>query len=175
MSIDMLEECDSKYAISVNKAWALSKSWKRASIIWRTLDHIFALGAFAASMFVTYMAAEYSNKENVIIIVSSFAALLTLMGFACNPIKYMTNYRIAFQVLNTALVENTDAKGNIKNGEKGRKAIIDAIIRGEKYIGRTYAVFQNYSIDECPDDKDGSIEYDVTNMDKPIDKKEMLT
>lgn len=43
-------------------------------------------------------------------------------------------------MLNTALIENTDSEGNIKNGEIGRKKIIDAIIKGEIYIGKTYDI-----------------------------------
>lgn len=150
MSKKTQEECNRKYAISINKTWALSKSWKRAAIIWRTFDHVFVLGSFAASMFAIYIAAESSNKESSIIIASAIAGLLTLMGFACNPSKYMTNYRMAFQILNAALVENTDSEGNINNNEYARKQIIDAIICGEKYIGKTYDAFlqsdrENYS------------------------------
>ena len=132
---------------------ALSKSWKKAAIIWRAFDHILVLGSFVASMFATYIAAEFTNKERTIIIASAVAGLLTLMGFACNPSKYMTNYRIAFQILNAALIENTDENGNIKNTEYARKAIIDAIIYGEKYIGKTYDVLPNYSKGKGFDDK----------------------
>lgn len=70
------------------------------------------------------------------------------MGFACNPIKYMTNYRAAFQVLNAALIENTDDKGNIIDEVGGRMAIIQTIKKGEQYIGRTYDVNINFDENE---------------------------
>ena len=98
------------YNISLKKAWALSKSWKRAAIIWRTLDHIFSIGSFAASVAVIFVSGISKNDDNTsvinlaIIFFSSLAALLTLTGFACNPTKYMTNYRMAFQLLNQSCI-----------------------------------------------------------------------
>ena len=133
------------YTISLSKAWALSKSWKRAAIIWRTLDHFFSIGSFASSVAVIFISGISNNASNPsainigIICFSSLAALLTLTGFACNPTKYMTNYRLAFQVLNQALVENTDENGRISN-ENGFEIIRDAITKGEQYIGQTFDV-----------------------------------
>lgn len=127
-----------KYIISLDKAWSLSKEWKRAAIIWRTLDHIFSIGSFLASISVIYISA--ANKDDtLVIILSSIAATLTLTTFACNPGKYMSNYRSAFQILNEALVLNTDDSGMI-NTPDGCEIIQKAIITGEKYIGRTFDV-----------------------------------
>ena len=50
-----------KYTITLEKAWSLSKEWKRAAIIWRTLDHFFVLGSFGFSMATVYLAAEVEN------------------------------------------------------------------------------------------------------------------
>ena len=136
-----------EYAITLDKAWSLSKEWKKTAIIWRTLDHIFVLGSFTASIFAAYIAAESDNGTSIIIILSSLAALLTLIGFACNPSKYMTNYRKAFDILNDALVTNTDADGQLINGDNGRNTIIEAIKQGEKYIGKTF------DVDECTKDE----------------------
>lgn len=135
-----------EYTITLDKAWSLSKEWKKAAIIWRALDHIFVLGSFTASMFAAYIAAESDNGTSIIIILSSLAALLTLMGFACNPSKYMTNYRKAFDILNDALVSNTDAEGQLIKNDN-RVAITDAIKRAEKYIGKTFDV-DEYAEDE---------------------------
>jgi len=133
------------YKISLTKAWSLSKSWKRAAIIWRTLDHVFSIGSFGSSVAVIFVCGISKNDDNArliniaIIFFSSLAALLTLTGFACNPTKYMTNYRMAFQVLNQSLVENTDETGEVV-GENGFVLIREAIIKGEEYIGKTFDV-----------------------------------
>lgn len=128
-----------EYNITLNKAWSLSKEWKMAAIIWRTLDHVFVLGSFMASMLATYVAAERENDNNIIIVLSAIAAFLTLMGFACNPSKYMTNYRKAFDVLNDALISNTDVEGKLTSAD-GHRGIVEAIKRAEKYISKTYDV-----------------------------------
>lgn len=133
------------YKISLTQAWSLSKSWKRAAIIWRTLDHFFSVGSFASSVAVIFISGISNNASNpsviniAIICFSSLAALLTLTGFACNPTKYMTNYRMAFQILNQALVENTDENGGVID-ENSFGKIRDAITKGEHYIGRTFDV-----------------------------------
>ena len=101
---------NSQSAITLSKAWMLSKSWKRASIIWRFLDHFFAVGSFTASISTVYIASGVSEENPLIIVLSSIAAFLSLSGFACNPRKYMTGYRKAFQELNHALVEHTDER-----------------------------------------------------------------
>ena len=51
----------------------------------------------------------------------------------------MSNYRSAFQILNEALVLNTNDSGMIKTPD-GYELITKAIITGEKYIGRTFEV-----------------------------------
>lgn len=127
-----------RYAITSDKAWRLSKEWKNCALIWQTLDHIFTIGSFAASVGTIYIVSETDVSRFAIVTLSSISAILTLMSFACNPSKYKTNYRAAFQVLNEALVENTDKNGEIKNGDDNRKAIVDAIKQGERYIGNTF-------------------------------------
>ena len=127
----------SDYAITDEKAWKLSKEWKRAAIIWQTLDHVFTIGSFAASVGTIYIVAETDASHFLIILLSSISAILTLMSFACNPTKYKTNYRAAFQILNDALVENTHTDGRIQT-DKNRKAVINAIKQAERYIGNTY-------------------------------------
>lgn len=131
---------NTKYVITLDKAWSLSKRWKRTAMIWRLLDHILVMGSFASSISVVYIASEFSEAKAIIVVLSSLAALLTLMSFACNPGKYMTNYRRAFDSLNDALVSHTDTEGRLTNEEQGRKAIIEAIMQGEKYIGRTFDI-----------------------------------
>ena len=128
-----------KHAITVSRAWSLSKLWNRSAIIWRTLDHVFSIGSFGASMGTVYVAAATPEKLIAIIILSSVAAILTLTGFACNPNKYMTGYRLAFQVLNQALIENTNIEGDFKD-ENSRTDVIKAIKQGEIFIGKTYDV-----------------------------------
>lgn len=90
-------------------------------------------------MGTVYVAAANPEKLIAIIILSSVAAILTLTGFACNPNKYMTGYRLAFQVLNQALIENTNIEGDFKD-ENSRTAVIKAIKQGEIFIGKTYDV-----------------------------------
>lgn len=133
----MFEKQNQKY-FGIDKAWDLSKSWKRAVIIWRTLEHFFVVGSFAASVSVIYISAEYPGNKEIVIALSSIAAILTIMSFACNPTKYMTNYRMAFEVLNDALISNTDKDGNFNGTDEGWKEIIEAVKQGEKFIGRTY-------------------------------------
>ena len=133
-----------KYTINLNKAWSLSKSWKKAAIIWRTLDHIFAIGSFSFSIVVVFICSVMDDTRLLSIIFSSLAAILTLVGFACNPTKYMRGYRRAFQVLNAALVLHTDEHGNIKNTQNGYLAIQEAIIKGERFIGKTFEVDNPY-------------------------------
>ncbi len=128
------------YNITLDKAWSLSKEWKRAAIIWRTLDHFFVLGSFGLSMATVYLAAEVENATLGIIVLSSLSGILSMTGFACNPVKYMTNYRAAFQLLNEALVDNTDEKGELIKNPEGRKAITQAIKKAEQYIGRTFEI-----------------------------------
>lgn len=129
---------NSPKAITLSKAWMLSKSWKRASIIWRFLDHFFAMGSFAASISTVYIASGASEDNPLIIVLSSISAFLSLSGFACNPRKYMTGYRKAFQELNHALVEHTDESGRYRSLPKDRDAVMRAIQRGERYISETY-------------------------------------
>ena len=129
-----------KYTITLEKAWSLSKEWKRAAIIWRTFDHFFVLGSFGFSMATVYLAAEVENATLWIIVFSSLSGILSMMGFACNPVKYMTNYRAAFQLLNEALVDNTDENGKLTNNSEGRKAITQAIKKAEQYIGCTFEI-----------------------------------
>lgn len=118
---------NAKRAITLSKAWMLSKSWKRAAIIWRFLDHFFAIGSFAASILTVYIASGASEDDPLIIVLSSISAFLSLSGFACNPRKYMIGYRKAFQELNQALVEHTDENGNYRSFSYGRDAVMRAI------------------------------------------------
>lgn len=129
-----------KKRFDIEKAWELSKSWKKAVIIWRTVEHFFVVGSFAASIITIYISAEYPDLNEIVIVLSSIAAVLTVMGFACNPTKYMTNYRMAFELLNDALVSNTDKNGNFNGTDEGWKEIVEAVKQGEKYIGKTYEV-----------------------------------
>lgn len=128
-----------RYAITVSRAWSLSKEWNRSAIIWRTLDHVFSIGSFALSIITVYIAATTPEDQIAIILLSSFAAILTLTGFACNPNKYVSGYRLAFQVLNQALIENTNKEGDFKD-ENSRTVVIKAIKQGEIFIGKTYDV-----------------------------------
>lgn len=129
-----------RYAISLSKAWSLSKLWLRTSIMWRVLTHIFAVGASAASFAVVYISKSGQNSDHIVIILSLLSALLTLVGFACNPTRYMLNYRAAFQILNDALIRNTDEEGRIIDDPAGYEAIRSAIIEGERLIDKTYEV-----------------------------------
>lgn len=134
-------------ALTLSKIWKLSKIWRNASIIWQTVNHVFAIGASAASFAVVFVSGTIENATSAIIILSLTSALLTLVGFACNPTRYMLNYRIAFQILNNALVSNTNEKGEIIGGAGGYEAIHQAIIAGERYIGKTYEV--DFSLHGC--------------------------
>ncbi len=137
---EVKDTSDPKYTINLNKAWALSKSWKNSAIIWRTLDHLFAIGAFSFSILVVYICTiEIANRDIFIVFFSSLSAVLSLVGFACNPTKYMQGYRMAFQILNDALISNTDEYGNIKS-KNGYEEIGDAIKQAERYIGTTFEV-----------------------------------
>ncbi len=128
------------YSVSIEYAWYLSKIWLRAALIWRILEHFFVLGSFATSVAVIYIAAENSNAKLSIIILSSLSAVFTLTSFACNPTQYMRCYRKAYDVLNDALVTNTDENGKQINGPEGRRRITEAIKEGEEFIGKTYGV-----------------------------------
>lgn len=128
------------YSVSIEYAWYLSKIWLRAALIWRILGHFFVLGSFATSVAVIYIVAENSNAKLSIIVFSSLSAVLTLTSFACNPTHYMRCYRKAYDVLNDALVTNTDEDGKQVNGSEGRKQITEAIKKGEEFIGKTYGV-----------------------------------
>ena len=125
-----------KYAISAKRAWKISKVWLKTSLVWQVVDHFLSIGSFAASVYTIYLVAEKTSSDTQIIALSSIAAVLTLMSFACNPGKYKTNYRIAFQILNAALIENTGDDGNFR--ENGRTKVEKAIILGEQYIGKTF-------------------------------------
>lgn len=136
--MDRKANSTSRYAISSEKAWKVSKYWKNISIVWQTVDHFLSIGSFAASVYTIYLVSEHDDIASAVIVWSSVAAILTLMSFACNPVKYKVNYRIAFQILNEALVENTDDSGEFMNQQNARKAVVQAIIRGERYIGKTF-------------------------------------
>ena len=77
---------------------------------------------------------------SAVIILSSLAAVLTLVSFAINPVRYIAKYRMAFQLLNAALVSSTDETGKIIDSINGVDKIRAAIIKGELYIGKTYDV-----------------------------------
>lgn len=128
------------YRISLDRAWALSELWKRTAIIWRTLDHVFAIGAFSLSMLVVFISATNAGGSVPVIALSALSGILSLVGFVCNPTKYMRGYRIAYQILNEALVINTDEYGKARNGEESYRKIRKAISIAERYIGTTYEV-----------------------------------
>lgn len=130
----------SKYAITLNKAWKLSKTWLWTAIFWRVMDHVFVIGSFALSICTVYITAAIKDADAIIILLSSLAATLTLVGFACNPTKYMENYRSAFQILNEALILNTTSGGDYADGDKSHREIVKAIKLAENYIGKTYEV-----------------------------------
>ena len=68
------------------------------------------------------------------------------MSFSCNPGKYKTNYRIAYQILNAALIEHTDENGEffIENAQYLEDAGKDnyygnfTFAGDDKYQGCTY-------------------------------------
>ena len=127
------------YAITAQKAWHLSKEWKNIAIIWQTLDHLFAIGSFTASVGTIYIVSEANGSAFLIILLSSLSAILTMMSFACDPSKYKTSYRTAFQTLNEALIAHTGQNGEFLEGPEHRIAVINAIKQGERYIGNTYS------------------------------------
>jgi hypothetical protein len=137
------KEVDPCERMNLRRAWEVSKSWKRGAIIWRFLEHVFAVGAFASSIAVVYISATAENDRIQIILFSSMAAILTLMNFALNPTKYMSNYRLAFETLNAALVENTGKDGSLMYGDVSWAAIVNAIKQGETYISRTFDTGKN--------------------------------
>ena len=87
----------------------LAEEWKCAAIIWRVLDHAFVVGSFLASIIVIFISTDAESAHIKITALSSAAAGLTLMGFACKPTKYMKNYRKAFQILDDALRSDTSS------------------------------------------------------------------
>lgn len=131
-------KCKEEKIFDLKSAKRLLNKWKIAAIIWRVLDHTFVIGSFAASVIVIFISADAKSAHVKITAFSSLAAILTLMGFACKPTKYMKNYRKAFQLLNEALVSNTSKEGKFSDDEKAWNAVIEAIKRGEEYIGITY-------------------------------------
>ena len=141
----MKNNMGNKYAITSSNAWRLSKVWKRSAIRWRIFDYACSICSFSASVGTIYIIAEYESATALVIALSALAATLTLMSFACNPSKQTANYRAAFQVLNAALVENTDENGEIGKDPQARKAIIRAIQKGECFIGKTYDTEMDYS------------------------------
>ena len=76
---------------TIEEAWLLSKVWRRAAVIWRIIDHLIVIGAFSSSVLVVYISSSniQAQNEKRIIALSSIFAMLTLMGFAFNPTKYM--------------------------------------------------------------------------------------
>lgn len=126
------------YAITAEKAWTLSKLWNRTALIWRIVDHALTATAFFCSILVVFVESiQLENKTIFIIILSSLAALFTMVSYAVNPYEYMSNYRAAFQVLNEALMKNTDLDGRFRD-DSSRQEVINAISVGESYIGRTF-------------------------------------
>ncbi len=139
---------EKNYKVDLNKAWKLSKLWKNLAIMWRVFDHLFAIISFIASVSAIYISASDKNDPNIIIILSSIAAALTLMGFALNPAKYMTNYRAAFDLLNAALITNIDENGNLIDGNNSWSEIASAIIKGEAIIDKVYDFSMVYVDDD---------------------------
>ena len=129
----MEDNCKMDY----DKAWKLAQAWKWSAIGWRVLEHFFVVGAFAASVGVIYLSTTGNNCDEIVVGLSALSATLTLTGFACHPSVDMKNYRMAFELLNAALISQTEAKGKFKNTEEAWKVITDAIVLGEKYIGKT--------------------------------------
>lgn len=127
-----------KYGLSSDRVWKISRKWMYAGMNWQIADHLFSIISFFTSIWTIYLVAEGIASASAIILLSSISALLSLMSFSCNPGKYKTNYRIAYQILNAALVEHTDENGQIKENPADRKAIVDAINLGEQYIGKTF-------------------------------------
>lgn len=126
------------YGISANRAWHISRKWMYAGMNWQIADHLFSIVSFATSIGTIYLVAEGKGTASAIILLSSLSAILSLMSFSCNPGKYKTNYRIAYQILNAALIEHTDENGEFKQGEEHEKAIAKALQVGEIYIGKTF-------------------------------------
>ena len=104
------------------------------------LDHAFVVGSFLASIIVIFISTDAESAHIKITALSSAAAVLTLMGFACKPTKYMKNYRKAFQILDDALRSNTSKEGEFLDDDKSWQEVINAIKVGETYIGKTYDV-----------------------------------
>lgn len=137
----------------MGRAWELERIWGKAAFVWRALDYVFAIGAFAASVATVCISGAFPSITDTIaealslqtpqtwvIILSSLSAVLTLTGFACNPSKHMTSYRCAYERLNAVLLRCSDMEGNIIDSLENRKRIQHAIELGEKEIGKTYEV-----------------------------------
>lgn len=126
--------------INVNMAWELSKLWRNAHIIWKVIEHLLVIASFSASILTVYIASQSPKTFWIIILLSSISAICTMMQFAFNPVKYINSYRLAFEELNAVLVKNSNSEGDFVGGADGWNEIIQAIIKGEEYIGKTYYV-----------------------------------
>lgn len=125
------------WEMDYDSAWKLAKVWKRTTIRWRILEHFFVIGSFAASVGVIFISTTEWSTDGLVVGLSALSAIMTLTGFACHPSVDMKNYRMAFELLNAALLSQTDSEGRFNNTEEGWRIITDAIILGEKYIGKT--------------------------------------
>ncbi len=134
------DKSESKYTINLEKAKALSKSWKKSENIWRILNLFFTMGPIAFSMIVVFISIiNMINRDYYIILFSSLSGVLSLVGCACNPIKYVQGYRMAYEELDNAIDSYKNKHSKIKTKER-YKEIGDAIKQAETYIGTTFEV-----------------------------------
>lgn len=64
------------------------------------------------------------------------------MSFALNSTQYMSSYRTAFELLNSALSKNTDENGVFKGGDDAWNEVVLAVKRGEQIIGKTFNTYE---------------------------------
>lgn len=134
---DFFEKSEDRVLIQADR---LKRIWFSSSIIWKIVDLVFAIGAFAASVAVILIGAIEKDQVPmiVIIILSAISAIFALTGFACASGQTSSSYRAAFQLLYSTIIANIDKDGNVS--DSGRQNIIRAMIIGERILGKTYGV-----------------------------------
>lgn len=86
----------------LDKAYSLSNIWLNAAMFWMTLEYIFVISAFEASIIVIYLTSLEANYQEILVY-SIISLLLMVVSYEVNPKRHMRCYRKSFVNINKGI------------------------------------------------------------------------
>lgn len=86
----------------LDKAYSLSDLWLNAAMAWMTLEYIFVISAFEASIIVIYLTSIVANHQEILVY-SILSLLLMVVSYEVNPKRHMRCYRKSFVNINKGI------------------------------------------------------------------------